>query len=278
MSLITIALVVLAIALGALGLWRFADMRADAAERARLLAFQPQSPALFDPSMVADLPAPARRYFSYTIAPGTPLYTVAQISMTGKIGNGTKDAPGYMRMTANQTLAAPHGFLWEMSARNDVIRMAGSDSGAWTRFWLWGLAPVVRAGGTDDHQRSAFGRYAAEAVFWTPAALLPGPGISWDAVDANTARATISTGDLVQDLNVTVDAEGRPTVVQFMRWSDANPDKTFRLQPFGGTLSSFETFDGFTVPTHVEAGNFFGTEDYFPFFVANVTDLRFPKE
>jgi hypothetical protein len=26
----------------------------------------------------------------------------------------------------------------------------------------------------------------------------------------------------------------------------------------------------------VEAGNHFGTEDYFPFFIADVTEFRFP--
>jgi hypothetical protein len=139
-----------------------------------------------------------------------------------------------------------------------------------------GLAPVARLGGNDDHTRAAFGRFAAEAVFWTPAALLPGPGITWDAVDDATARVTISDGVLEQAVDVTVDAEGRPVIVQFQRWSDAHPDNTYRLQPIGGYLSAFETFGGFTVPTHVEAGNHFGTDAYYPFFIADVTDVRFP--
>ncbi len=48
------------------------------------------------------------------------------------------------------------------------------------------------------------------------------------------------------------------------------------LQPFGGSLSGFRTFDGFTLPTHLEAGNGFGTDDCFASFVADVTDGRFP--
>lgn len=74
---------------------------------------------------------------------------------------------------------------------------------------------------------------------------------------------------------MTVDDEGKPTVVKFARWSDANPDKVHRIQPFGGYLSEFRTFAGFTLPTHVEAGNHFDTEDYFPFYVADVRDIRF---
>ncbi len=258
-----------------LGLWRASDTRADTAERTRLLAFQPRSPALFDPKMVANLPSPARRYFAFSIAPGTPLYTVAKLTMGGQFSLGTKSAPNYMDMTAIQTLAAPHGFLWKMTTRG-IMRTSGSDSGKWTRFCLMGLAPVARLGGTRDHARAAFGRFVAEAVFWTPATLLPGPGVAWYAVDDTTARVTISDGVLEQAINVTVDAKGRPVIVQFQRWSDANPDKVFQLQPFGGHLSDFKTFAGFTVPTHIEAGNHFGTDAYFPFFIADVTHVQFP--
>ena len=264
------------ILLGSLGLWRGLDILADKQERARLLDFQPQTPALFDPAMVATLPEPAKRYFTFSIAAGTPLYTVADLAMTGQFSLGTKDAPAYMAMAATQTLAAPHGFVWRMSASNGLMRVSGSDSGKWTRFWLMGLAPVARTGGTRDHARAAFGRFTAEAVFWTPAALLPGPGIAWTAVDASTAQVTISNGERVQEVDLTVDAQGRPVTVYFQRWTKANADKVYRLQPFGGYLSKYRTFAGFTVPTHVKAGNQFGTDAYFPFFIADVSDVQFP--
>ena len=65
---------------------------------------------------------------------------------------------------------------------------------------------------------------------------------------------------------------------QFERWSNANPEKQHRLQPFGGYLSEFRYFDGFRLPTHVEAGNHFATDQYFPFFVADVTAVEFPHD
>ena len=45
--------------------------------------------------MTAGLPEPAQRYFHFTIAQGTPLFTAVEIDMTGEIGLGSKDAPGY---------------------------------------------------------------------------------------------------------------------------------------------------------------------------------------
>lgn len=240
----------------ALSIWRQADHRADRAEMDLLLATQPGNPSQFTADRVADLPEPARRYFTFAIMEGTPLYTVAQIEMQGQFSLGSKDAPNYMNMEASQVLAAPIGFVWKMSSGSGLMAMSGSDGGHWTRFWLAGLAPVARFGGDLDHTRSAFGRYVAEAAFWTPAALLPSPHVTWDSVDENTARYTMTHEGIVQSVDVTVDAESRPIVVQFQRWNDADPKDVHRLQPFGGFLSNFREVQGFRVPMHVEAGNF----------------------
>ncbi|MDF1722714.1 MAG: hypothetical protein P1U65_18735 [Minwuia sp.] len=270
------ALLLVACCIVGLFAWRQIDHRSDAREMQRLRALRPSDPPRFSPSMVDGLPEPARRYFLFAITDGTPLLTVAEIEMAGLFSLGSKQTPAYMNMRATQVLAAPDGFVWKMSGGSGLRRLSGSDSGNWTRFWMAGLTPVARFGGDPDHARSAFGRYVAEAAFWTPAALLPGPGVTWQTVDDDTARFTMTHAGLAQSVDVTVDATGRPTTVQFQRWSNANPDRVHRLQPFGGFLSDFREVKGFRVPTHVEAGNQFGTESYFPFFIADVTAVRFP--
>lgn len=275
-GILVTASVVLVLGVSILGAWRLADRRADKAEWARLAALQPERPQLFDPAMTAGLPEPARRFFGFAIAPGTPLVTVAELDMTGRFSLGTRDRPNYLPMSARQILAAPEGFVWTMQAAKGAMRVSGSDSASWTRFWLLGVVPVARAGGSADHARSALGRYVAEAVFWTPAALLVTPGVTWETVDRDTVRVTMAHAGLEQPVDITVDAQGRPVKVELPRWTDANPDREFRLQPFGGYLSDFREFGGFHLPTHVEAGNHFGTDDYFPFFIADVTGMTFP--
>jgi hypothetical protein len=273
--MLTTSLLIIVFAGVALSAWRFLDHRADREAMHQLMSMQPVQPARFDPGMTADLPEPARRYFLYTIKPGTPLYRVARISMSGRFGMGTRTNSGYIPMKATQILAMPDGFIWKMRARRGLMMLSGSDSESWTRFWLMGLLPVARMGGNPDHTRSAFGRYAAEAVFWTPAAVLPGPGVAWEQVDKDCARLIVRHQDLVQSVDVTVAPDGQPIRVCFDRWSRANPEKQYRLQPFGGYLSEFQSFEGFRLPTHVEAGNHFGTDQYFPFFVADVTEVLF---
>ncbi|WP_349677078.1 DUF6544 family protein, partial [Marinobacter sp. UBA2498] len=89
MKIVFLILLILVVAATvALWFWRQADHNADQAAMARLAALQPASPQRFDLSLLEGLPEPARRYFRYTIQPGTPLYTVARISMTGKFGMG----------------------------------------------------------------------------------------------------------------------------------------------------------------------------------------------
>ncbi len=267
---------VLLLGLLALAVLLVLDRRADRIEWNRLAALQPSDPVRFSSELVADLPEPARRYFTYTIQPGTPLFPVTEIDMSGQFSLGTKDNPAYQPMEARQILAVPEGFVWAMRTRGRMP-VSGSDSGSWTRFRILWLIPVARLGGNYDHTRSAFGRHAGEAVIWSPAALLPAPGISWEAIDADTARVIVTHGDLSQAIDITVDSEGRPIVASFQRWSDANPEKTHRLQPFGATMSDFRDVGGYRLPFHVEAGNMFGTQDYFPFFIADVRDIRFPQ-
>jgi len=260
------------LALLALRLW---DGRAEQMEWARLTALQPANPSMYDPVMVTDLPEPTQRFFNFAITPGTPLLTVAEIDMGGQFSLGSRENPNYQQMEAKQILAAPLGFVWKLRL-SGVVPVSGSDSARWTRFRILGVLPVARKGGDSDHTRAAYGRYVAEALFWTPAALLPGPGVVWEKVDQNTARVTVRHKGLSQAVDVKVDGDGRPIEVHFMRWSGANPEKKHRLQPFGGKLSDFREVQGFRLPFNVEAGNMFGTDDYFVFFKAELIAIRFP--
>lgn len=276
MKIIYLFLALSGVCLAALLSLRLFDWRADQVEWGRLAELQPKIPLKYDPKMVADLPEPAKRFFNFAITPGTPLLSVAEIQMGGQFSLGTLSDPNYQTMEANQILASPHGFVWRLNLPG-MVSVSGSDSGNWTRFRILGLIPVVRMGGDLDHARSAYGRYVAESIFWTPAAVLPGPGVTWAGIDSNTARVTVSYGTLSQTVNVMVESDGRPVEVSFLRWSNANSDKEYRLQPFGGTLSDFREVHGYRLPFKVEAGNMFGADNYFSFYRAEVSEIRFPR-
>jgi hypothetical protein len=252
--------------------------RAKNAWRSLARTVPPDAPR-FDPAMVAGVPEPARRFFLFAIAPGATLHAAVELETAGELSLGNKQAPNYMPMRARQILAGPRGFVWMLKAGSGLMRMAGSDGyfdgEAWTRFWLLNVFPVARASGATDFARSAAGRAVAESVFWAPAALLPQAGVVWEAVNKDTARAHVPHGSNVHTVDVTVSADGRPASVLLQRWSRENPERAWRLQPFGGTIEEIIEVDGYRLAARVEGGNWFGTERYFPFYRSRVTRLRF---
>jgi hypothetical protein len=231
---------------------------------------------VFDAAAVESLPDAAQRYFRYTIRHGAPLHQAVEIEMDGELGLGTKEAPNYRSMSARQILAPPYGLVWKLTAGPVSGSDGATPEGSWTRFWLFGVIPIVRVGGGEDHRRSAFGRVVAEGAFWAPASLLPSSTVRWEPVSTDSARAIVSFAGFEQAVDITVEEDGQPTRVVIQRWSNENPEKTFREQPFGGDLFAFKDFGGYRLPTRVEGGNHIGTPSYFPFYRATVTAVRFP--
>ena len=259
--------------------WRISDQRLADRVWNDLASKAAAGVTVFDRTMVQDLPETARRFFFFTIRPGAPLHRVAEIRMGGEIGLGGREDPNYLPMRAQQIIAPPHGFVWKLDAGDSLMRISGADGfdgfRSWVRFWLLQSVPVVRAGGGADHARSAFGRAVAEAVFFAPAALLPQNGVTWEAAGPARARATVTFNGMTQTVDITVAKNGQPLTVVIPRWSNANPDKIYRLQPFGGTVSKFREFDGYVLPTRIEGGNFIGTDRYFPFYKAEIESITF---
>lgn len=273
------AVVVLTAAVLAMQAWRLVDDR-EAVRAWRSLRKHATRPRpVFDPLTVENLPEAARRYFRFTIKSGTPLSNVAELRMAGELGLGSKAKPGYLPMRASQILAPPFGFVWKVQAGRGLLRVSGSDGlcegRSWTRFWLLNLIPVARVGGSHDHLLASFGRIVAEAAFWAPASLLPGEHVVWQSVSHNRAKAIVTNGALVQDVEIEVAPDGRPLSVVIQRWSNSNAQKVWKSQPFGGTLADFKEFYGYRIPTRVDGGNHFGTDNYFPFFRAQVEDIAF---
>lgn len=281
LKLFLVALAALVVAGLAVGLWAHsrdqARMRAvwAALERAR-----EADPPRFDPAEIADLPEVAQRYFARAIEPGTPLHRVVRLRMEGSFVLNGNTLP----MTARQILAPPaQGFVWQAEVGSGLMRFAGSDgfhahgghaASCWTRFWLHGLIPLVRIADTDDHARAAATRVMLEAV-WAPASLLPRYGAQWVQTGPDSAEVRYADVQGIEPMHLTLDATGNPVEVSALRWTDANPDKVYRLQPFGGRLLEMTRHQGFLVPTRVEMGNMWGTPAYAPFFHATITRVDF---
>ena len=281
LKIVLAALAALLLAAAALGLVLHARDRAQMrAVWEALEAAREADPPRYDPAMVADLPEVARRYFARAIAPGTALHRLVWLEMEGSFLLGGTEMP----MTARQILAPPaRGFVWDAEIGQGLMRFAGSDGyhaadggpvESWTSFWLHGLIPLARIGGPPDHARAAATRVMLEAI-WAPASLLPQFGARWTQTGPDSAEIRFADVRGVEPMHITLDAEGTVTQVEALRWSDANPERVHRLQPFGGRMLEMGRHGGFLIPVRVELGNMFGTPEHAPFFRARITRAEF---
>ncbi|MBD2433108.1 MULTISPECIES: DUF6920 family protein [Fischerella] len=230
---------------------------------------------VFTEDMVAGLPNPVQRYFLHAIAPGTPLASSVTLEMSGSFRLG-EDKP-WVPMQAKQRISLLKGFVWKATIGRGLSQFVGADyyinGTGRMRFSLWGLVPLVNAH-THDIARSSIGRLAGEFV-WLPSALLPQQGVIWQAIDERTVQVSFVINDEPVTLTLVVDADGKILKLSLPRWGDKTEDSSWHYIPFGVEFQAEQKFGGFTIPSQMNAGWWFGTERYLEFFRATIAKAEF---
>lgn len=233
---------------------------------------------VFDPKAIADQPEIVQRYLTHAIAPGTPLRPTVILTMDGTFRLGTNDDPREFDMHARQILTAPGEFVWVARMDGGGMKISGTDGleggHGWTRFWAFGVKSLVNVAATEAVDRSALARPAVESI-WAPAALHPALGARWQPIGPNRADVTLGEGAREVTITLTLDANGAVKNVVTQRWSNENPEGTYRMQPFGGDVLEEHRFSGFTIPSKVSVGNNYGTPEFFAFFEATIRDADY---
>jgi len=227
----------------------------------------------FQPDQLEHLPAAAQRYLCHEIAPGTPLATAVRLRMQGEI-----KLKGWCPFRAEQVIHCDRGMIWNATAWVNGLPISGGDrildgQGA-MRWKLLGLFPVVTADGADI-TRSGMGRLAAEYI-WLPS-LFCGDAIAWESSDPHQVHAHLTLPGETPDLHLTLNDQGGLQSIQLQRWG--NPDGgEFGYVSFGGWIEREETFSGYTIPTQIRVGWYFGSDRFDSegeFFRATVTQVRY---
>jgi hypothetical protein len=226
----------------------------------------------FTADMVAALPTPVQLYFLHAIAPGTPLARGVQLEMQGSLKVGQK----WMPMRAREILSAK-GFVWKAAIGQGLLTILGADYYARGKgrvhFSLWGIWPVADAESSDT-TRSALGRLAGELI-WLPSALLPQQGVTWEALENNTIQASLAIDGEPVTLTLEIAPDGRLLKLSFPRWGDQTADGSPAYIPFGGEIQAEQTFGGFTIPSQVRVGWWFGSDRYVESFRATFEQAEF---
>ncbi|WP_157431136.1 DUF6544 family protein [Actinomadura macra] len=221
------------------------------------LALPTAAPRPFEPAMTGALPAPIRRWLCHAIRPGSPLYGAARLRMHGRIRLGS-----WWPFKATQVLRLPVGFIWAANARVACLPVGGFDrySGGdgEMRWRLLGAVPVLSARGPDI-TRSAAGRLASEFVL-VPAAALS-ESVRWEPVDDERAIAHVTIAGQIHSVTLTISETGALSTVTLPRWGDPSKEG-FGEYPFGVEVHREATFGGYTIPSLVTAGWWYGTDRF----------------
>ncbi|NPU85712.1 MAG: hypothetical protein HPY65_14645 [Syntrophaceae bacterium] len=155
------------------------------------------APAFFNISELEGLPEPVQRYFRAVLPEGRPVIRRARLKQDGEF-LVRPESNRWIPFRAEQTVGVnPAVFVWDarmaMVPGIDIrVRDAFAAGHGSMHASILALIPLVTAEGTPGIAVGALQRYLAEAA-WFPTALLPSQGVSWTAIDASSARATLDT-------------------------------------------------------------------------------------
>jgi hypothetical protein len=186
--------------------------------RASLLATRlPIGKKTIDFQELCGLPLPVQRYFRLVLTEGRPIVTGALLGHAGTFNVG-KGAGGWKPFSSDQLVVVhPPGFDWDarivlwpwLAVRVHDAYIAGI-----------GILHVALPGGLTVADMRGGGRIAegelirflAEAA-WYPTALLPSEGVTWEAAGVDSARATLTDGEVSVSLTFHFKKNGAIDVV-----------------------------------------------------------------
>ena len=179
---------------------------------------------------------------------------------------------------AEEEIVAGRTMSWDARTKLFGLPVSGFDRVVQgygeTQWKLLGLLPIAGARG-QNVSKSAVGRMAAESI-WLPSVLL-GKDVRWLEAGEDNARFVIQLFGQSVEVTLGVSPEGKIETVCFMRWGNPSGEP-FGFYPFGGYIDEEATFDGFTIPSRVRLGWFFGTDRFGTegeFFRATVDAAKF---
>jgi hypothetical protein len=208
----------------------------------------------FERSQLSGLPEAARRYLTHAIAPGTPLASAVRLRMHGEIKLGR-----WLPFTAEQVIHWGRGMIWRATVRMYGMPITGFDrllDGAGAMRWkLLGIIPIMTASGPEI-TRSAAGRVTAESV-WLPSVLCRDE-VAWTVLGALHPQARLTVAGETGEVALTVATDGRLQNLNMQRWGNPGGGQ-FRYEAFGGVAEQEASFGGYTIPTRLRIGWYFGT-------------------
>jgi Family of unknown function (DUF6920) len=239
----------IAIAVPVAASWRWA---ADTHSLERRLASAPASNAgPFTVEAVSQLPPPVRRYFQHVMRDGQRrIVRVTAVQSAEFFINGA-----WKPLRATQQFAtAPIGFVWDARIQmaplvSAFVRDAYVDGEGSMYATVRALYPLVNQRGRRELDAGALQRFLGEAV-WFPTALLPGEGVSWEALSDSAAVATIS--DAETSVSLEFRFNHRDEIIEVPGDRFAEQDGHYQLRPWLVRCGNYQERQRLLIPVDCE--------------------------
>jgi Family of unknown function (DUF6544) len=230
--------------------------RRSSEEIAARLGGQPfETAAVFSSEDLTELPEPVARYFRHVLGEGQPLIGTAELTQEGEFRIGTDEKSWRPFRATHHAVSKPPGFMWDARilmmpflpayVRDTYVGGAGSMQGE-----ILAVFRLIDVRDRPELDSGALLRYLAEAV-WYPTALLPSQGVAWEAIDENTARATLGDSGTTVSLEFTINARGEITN-SFSSGRFREVDGNYVATPWAGRYGVYEENQGIRIPTEAE--------------------------
>ena len=238
----------------AYGAWQWGKGTRSMLARLEAARLPPATPR-YDAHEIASLPAPVQRFFRAVLQDGQPIVTAVSVRHTGSM-NMAEDAQQWKPFTSRQRVVTRRpGFDWDarimmlpgvpVHIHDAYIAGVGILRGA-----VFGLVPVVNMKASPELSQGELLRYLAEAA-WYPTALLPSQGVRWEAMDDDSARATLVDGGVTATLTFRFHADGTIDTVRAQSRSRAVGD-VVAAAPWQGRFWRYGQQAGMRVPMEGE--------------------------
>ncbi|WP_334860555.1 DUF6920 family protein [Nostoc sp.] len=213
---------------------------------------------VFQPELLTDIPPVARRYLENAMAPGTQLASAVRLWMHGEIKLGQKWHP----FKGEEVIYWNRGMIWRAKTSMQGLPIWGADrivDGVGESRWkILGLFPVMQASG-EDITRSTVGRVQVESMLLP--SVLCNPDISWIELNGSQVQANFTALGEPAKLTLTVNDQGMLEQAKIDRWGNLEGE-AFHYIDFGGMVEDSGTFDGYTIPTRLRVGWYFGSDRF----------------
>lgn len=208
-----------------------------------------------------ELPEAGRRLLVHALADRPATARGVRLRMRGSIMQGERR----VSLEAVEVLLPLRGFAWRARARMGPVvvnvqdHYLDADSAVSVR--LFGVLPIGGERGADT-VASSRGRLAAESI-WVPSMLAPRPGVRWTSVDDETVEVHMTIDGDEQTVTLVADDQGRLRELRMLRWGDVGVPAHQQI-PYGFKVVAERDFDGYTIPSELEGGWWFGTDRFDP--------------